>query len=188
MTKLFKTLLGLWVTNPSLPIGNRVFELLSRFIWQLPQTLVGLLAAMGTIVFKKTKSVQYSYGCTIIKVNGKWGAFTLGSFIIGDEGLSIAPSNSLFQHEYGHYLQSQSRGPLYIFKYAIPSLLDVAKDKTNHYKHPVEQDANKRAKRYWDKTIGTAPDFNFDGWNYSSNPILTYSTLSKKISKKNLPQ
>ena len=41
---------------------------------------------------------------------GNWGAFTSGSFIMGSRELEANPHNSLFQHEYGHYLQSQAFG------------------------------------------------------------------------------
>lgn len=32
----------------------------------------------------------------------KWGAFTLGNYIMGDRGLQASPYNPTFQHESGH--------------------------------------------------------------------------------------
>jgi hypothetical protein len=68
----------------------------------------------------------------------------LGSYINGHRGLQADPNNSLFQHEYGHYLQSQNSGPFYLQRYALPSLID-AMGYSNHNYHAVEQDSNIRA-------------------------------------------
>ena len=56
-----------------------------------------------------------------------WGAFTSGSFINGERGLYADPNNTLFQHEYGHYLQSQSMGWGYLPRVGIPSLMSAMK-------------------------------------------------------------
>ena len=50
----------------------------------------------------------------------------------GNRGLYADPHNRLFQHEYGHYLQSQSMGPAF---------------------QPFEQDANRRAFLYFNKNV-----------------------------------
>ncbi len=102
------------------------------------------------------KSVSYYDGATAIEhYTNKWGAFTLGSFINGEEGLQADPNNSLFQHEYGHYLQSQSVGPFYLQRYGIPSFIDAMGD-SNHDLHATEQDANIRAFKYFMEHV---PDF-----------------------------
>lgn len=62
--------------------------------------------------------------------------------------LTANPDNSLFQHEYGHYLQSQSYGLYYLQRYAIPSLIDAA-GSSDHKQHAAEQDANIRAYMYF---------------------------------------
>lgn len=75
------------------------------------------------------------------------------------------PNNPYFQHEYGHYIQSQSSGWFYLSKYAIPSLLS----KGDHDLHPVEQDANIRALKYFHKNIS-----GYSGWQFGYNPIEDY--------------
>ena len=103
------------------------------------------------------------------------GAITLGSYIIGDQSIEVDPSNSLFQHEYGHYLQSQSSGPLYLFHYGIPSGCDaLVNDYWDHTKHFSEQDANRRSVRFFSKY----KDLKWD-WYY--NPI--YDSKGNKIRK-----
>lgn len=90
-------------------------QILSRFTWELPQTLFGHLGSQTENLFEGVKSVSYYGGATAVETySAKWGGFTLGSFIIGHRGLHADPNNSLFQHEYGHYLQSRASGPLYL--------------------------------------------------------------------------
>jgi hypothetical protein len=90
----------------------------------------------------------------------------------------------------GHYLQSQSSGWAYLFKYGIPSVIDFHKNKGKtanyldrngnvkiigkHSIHDAEIDANKRAAQYFSKK-GVLYYNDYDGWNYESkNP--TYSS------------
>ena len=97
-----------------------------------------------------------------MKTNGKWGGITLGSYIIGDNTIEAHPDNPLFQHEYGHYLQSQSMGWAYLPRVGIPSVLSSG----THDYHPVEQDANARAIQYFYKQTNGTVD-----WKFDINPI-----------------
>ena len=97
----------------------------------------------------------------------------MGSYIVGDRTIAADPNNALFQHEYGHYLQSQRSGYTYLFKYAIPSLVSAASNSYwGHNAHWTEQDANIRAKAYWRKTIP-----GYSGWSHRNNPIQTGSKI-----------
>lgn len=101
----------------------------------------------------------------------------MGSFILGNRGIKADPYNSLFQHEYGHYLQSRSYGLGYISKFALPSLFDTFSSSTDHNLHPIEQDANARAFRYFDENVdgfyktGEEYDKGERGWNFRNNPL-----------------
>lgn len=150
-------------------------QILSRFFWERPQLTLGHLIGSVQNTFYGVKSVSYYGGATAIEAySAGWGAFTLGSFIYGSRGIKASPSNSLFQHEYGHYLQSQASGFLYLQRYGIPSLVDAASD-TDHSYHKVEQDANARALMYFAKN---EPNYLTNGkplgWNFSINPIREY--------------
>lgn len=95
-------------------------------------------------------SVKHLHGATIVSTAESDGtAFTSGSYIIGGPELKAKNSNGLFQHEYGHYLQSQVYGPLYMMKVAIPSMGSKNQVGSPHYSNPVEQDANIRAFNYF---------------------------------------
>lgn len=93
---------------------------------------------------------------------------TLGSFINGDNNLEADANNYLFQHEYGHYIQSQATGPFYIQRYGIPSFFNCLGEKKHDY-HPAEQDANIRALKYFKKNL--KDDFK---WEFLLNPINNY--------------
>jgi len=79
-----------------------------------------------------------------------WGGIAQGTYINGDNSIDADANNPLFQHEHGHYLQSQSMGLAYYSRIAIPSV----RSKGDHDFHPVEQDANRRAFLYFNKKVG----------------------------------
>ena len=84
------------------------YQILSRFTYELPQTIVGYLVSQGSNMIGDVQSVSYYDGATIVQHwSDNWGAFTIGSYINGDKNIRADPYNYLFQHEYGHYLQSQ---------------------------------------------------------------------------------
>ena len=167
---------GLFVTDPNKSFMGQCWEVASRFLWQTPQTLAGFALsqfanASEWLGFTNggIQSISYLYGATAVTYNvGGWGAITLGSFINGDNQLRADPCNHLFQHEYGHYIQSQNFGIFYLSRYGIPSGLNCLGDK-NHDYHPAEQDANIRAFKYFNKNID-----NYTGWRFRENPILSY--------------
>ncbi len=152
-------------------------QIISRFTWEYPQTFLGHIAGSIQNTCYGVKSVSYYDGATAIEYYKEdWGAFTLGSFINGERGLQADPNNSLFQHEYGHYLQSQEMGWAYISRVAIPSLMSAKKDNDNHDYQPFEQDANRRAFLYFNKHVkGFYKTYNERkenrGWNFYNNPL-----------------
>jgi hypothetical protein len=148
-------------------------QLLSRFTWEFPQTMLGYITNGALVSSHSVKNVSYWGGATAVETYSEdWGGFTLGNYITGNRGLQADPNNTLFQHEYGHYLQSQASGPRYLTKYAIPSLHDATFGAENtHYAHPTEQDANARALAYFEKKY---PGFAENGWNHSENTIIGY--------------
>lgn len=146
-------------------------QIASRFLGEFTQTALGYLIGNLANFYGFVRSISYYGGATVIEhtIDG-WGAFTLGSFINGSRDISADPyHDSLFQHEYGHYLQSQSVGPIYLYGYAIPSLIDDAIHHGPKHDHfAIEQDANKRALKFY---MNHDPLFRYEYWNFSFNPI-----------------
>jgi hypothetical protein len=142
------------------------YQIISRFTWELPQTIVGFTGAHGTNMIGTVKSVKYYDGATVLRTKGHWGAITIGSYIIGDNSIRAKINNPLFMHEYGHYLQSQSSGWFYLPRYGIPSFWNAATHGPNqHRKFSVEKDANLRAYSYFRTKRG------FEGWDFYTHPI-----------------
>ena len=172
---------GLFNTDKNLSWENQLHQLLSRFSGELTQTLMGFICAHAMNTFRikgGIEEVDYLHGATVVSGNieNNFNPFTLGSYIIGPKELDAQNDNSTFQHEYGHYLQSQDLGPLYLMKVGIPSA--GSKKGSSHYKNPTEQDANIRAFKYfvnyYPDTFDTYDSFGkYSGsWDSDSNPIL----------------
>jgi hypothetical protein len=163
---------GLFTSDSNKSGWGQVWEVVSRFIWQLPQTLVGYTFAQVSNYAGQVDNVDYYGGATVISGNywgqGNGAAVTMGSYITGGRNLTADPNTSLFQHEYGHYIQSQRVGWGYLVSHGIPSLRSAAKDEPN-YDHDdfwTEQDANKKAYEYFYSKMDN--DLN---WHFVNNPI-----------------
>lgn len=156
-------------------------QILSRFYWEWPQTYLGKAISQIQNTLLAVRNVDSYGGATVVETYAqRWGAFTLGSFIYGSRGIEANPGNDLFQHEYGHYLQSRASGLFYLQRYAIPSLVDAAGGSIHKY-HPVEQDANIRAYQYFMKHVpgfnrmDSNKEFGHGHWYKKYNPINGYN-------------
>lgn len=155
---------GLFVGSPK--------QIFSRLTWENFQTFGGLVASGYNTVFHDVDRVEYFGGATYVinktdNADGTTG-FTLGSYIniktnqvIPKDGDNFAPYNDdVYAHEYGHYIQSQKSGFMYLSKYGIPSLVDYLSNKgekvfyhhvsiEKHHTYWAEIDADKRAADYF---------------------------------------
>ena len=162
-----KILIGLFIPTKLFQPQIKIIQIFSRFTWEIPQTLLALLVFVFLFFSLRISSIIFSHGAVIIKTKGKFGGFTLSNFIIGDGEIEGNPSQRLFQHEFGHVLQSLKSGPIYLIKYGLPSLISAYRNKgAVHAKHPVEQDANVQAKTFWDTNYQHTYL-----WNEKYNPI-----------------
>jgi len=146
---------GLFATDENKTSLGRAFELTSRFIWQLPQTVVGY--GFGDIqnMFGAVNNVTSRYGVTAI--DSDWlnaSAVTLGNYITGSRGFTANWRDHLFVHEYGHYVQSQIYGSIYLFGIGIPSALDLLFDNLNHDNRWYEAEASRMGGQYFDRFNG----------------------------------
>ena len=170
--------IGLFNMDPNRGVARSVWDLFTRFTWQIEQTLVGFLSAQTMNTFHiagGVENVSFLHGTTVVSTKKTWGdqAFTISNFIMGGSNLEAANDNYLFQHEFGHYLQSKRLGPFYFSHVGLPSL----GSKGEHSHNKAEQDANRRAFKY---LIHYYPEdfdkYKDDGqyggkWHYDSHPI-----------------
>ena len=136
---------------------GETFQGISRFSWEVIQTAVGNSVAQFSNIVGKISSVQYFGGATFSRSTWNGGSISLGHNILLQDNddqanITVGPGGYTFMHEYGHYLQSQSNGFSYLFKYGIPSAF-----KNREW---TERDANFRAAGYFN---------NFNGYNWREN-------------------
>ncbi len=117
---------GLVYTDSNKSIGGQIWELFSRFTWQLPQTLAGYTFVSGANAFRQVNDVTHKAGVTAVDMglpDGK--AITIGNYSSGPKGYKADWQDHLFVHEYGHYIQSQQYGLVYIPVIGLPSLFSA---------------------------------------------------------------
>lgn len=166
---------------PTIVDDNFVIEIMSSEIKQEDMTY-SLFSVNGQVVF---------YGNFGKSISGE-RAITLGSFIVGNRHTEADPHNTTFQHEYGHYLQSQEMGLGYMFGVGIPSFISAIKGDGHRYKS-FERDANWKAFIYFNKHVDdfyTSPEdweeqraklkLHPFGWDFIKNPLVKEGTGSKE--------
>lgn len=158
---------GLFVTDPNKSFWGRAFELFSRFTFQAPQTAIGFIYAQQSNMIGDVKNVSHLYGTTILTTGWMKGgkAVTMGIFITGGRHLDASAGNYLFQHEYGHYLQSQRLGFAYLPVVGFPSLYNTISG-SDHNHRSYEMNANYLAFKYFNENV---TDFYKTGDNYSNS-------------------
>jgi hypothetical protein len=134
------------------------WQIVSRFTFEINQTLVGLGYSHIRNISGNIDRVDYFGGATVVDNSngkGRWGA-TLGSYINTSRIKEINENNQLLMHEFGHTLQSRRMGNFYLTKVALPSLSSatISGNKKLNHDHDFtwfEIDANIQAYNYLEK-------------------------------------
>lgn len=179
---------GLFVTDPNKSFWGRAWELLSRFTFQKFQTTVGFLFTSSANMINHVNSVDYLYGATVVSCGWFSGteAMTLSNYISGNRNISADVTNPIFQHEYGHYIQSQKIGPAYLWAVGMPSIMSADGTGTHKYRS-FEMNANYLAFCYFNKNV---PSFytsrayynkyygktDYKGWDFENSPLNAQGT------------
>ena len=167
---------GLFLTDANRSATGRLFQLLSRFTWELPQTWLGWsysvlrafagkvdrVEAFGGITFVTRKDYKYGMGVSLGTFVDLWA----GSWMQG-EGERYILGNQICMHEFGHTADSRRFGWLYLFIIGLPSLMN-ALGKGDHNVFWTETRANRHAKRYFGKYYSIA-------WNETGYPTENYA-------------
>ncbi|NDW18126.1 hypothetical protein D0T53_04240 [Dysgonomonas sp. 216] len=168
-------------------------QIISRFTWELPQTLVGNSWSHARNIAGYVDQVKYYNGATFVinDNSSNYDGVTLGNYInmnIRDEytkdvfepswnGGKFTPvADDMMMHEYGHYLQSQMLGLLYLPTVGAPSLLNRigwigTSDKNYFY---TEKWANDMAYDYFARP--SIPK-GFKEWNFNKYPVNNPSNI-----------
>ena len=167
---------GLFRTDANKATWGRVWQFLSRFTWELPQTLSGWLFTsvralagqvdrvdvLGGITFATKTGYAYDMGVSLGTFVDLW----MGNTICGEDE-SFVCGDPLCMHEFGHTADSRRFGWLYLPVIGLPSLLS-ANGHGDHNRFWTEIRANSHAKRYFSRYYQIA-------WNDQSYPTKNYS-------------
>ena len=160
---------GLFLTDPNKSDGGRAWEFISRLTWQLPQTLLGDIYVSTANAFGKVNNVTHGYGVTAVD-KGTGGAVTLGFYSAGSEGYTADWKNHKFVHEYGHYIQSQYFGLVFLPVIGGPSIMSAGiSTDTQHRSRWFEANASRLGANYFDKYYGAEAEGYYVGSPYHFN-------------------
>lgn len=101
------------------------------FIFEFPQNLIGFIAFL---VFSKLRKCSYDtyQDAYIVHVAGSWGAIALSKYIFVANNFH---TTDIVKHEYGHRIQSQLLGVLFVPIIGFPSLIWASCFKRYRKKH-----------------------------------------------------
>lgn len=123
---------------------NRAF----RFLWQMPQNLIGFIMSRFCCRWVTAKTLCGKYIKIYYMKNLFRSGISLGDFILLDIIYETLQPESLIttvSHEYGHGIQSKILGPLYFLVIGIPSILG------NLYAKCMRKDSKWYYSQLWEK-------------------------------------
>lgn len=131
---------------------QRIILLISRYTWEILQTLAGWIIVFGaSLFFKRTSKLgEEGYIAHFITVpfHRGYSAVSLsGTIIVFGNRKILENTNLMIQlvrfHEFGHTIQSRYLGPLYLFVIGLPSVISALT--IYHERMPWERWADKLA-------------------------------------------
>lgn len=166
--------MGLFKTDPNRNIWGRIWQLTSRFTWELPQTVVGYVWSDIRNMAGQVDRVDFYGGATFVtnENSSSHNGVSIGSYIninlptsINDDFGSYITKSPMYMHEYGHYIQSQYVGPKYFSFIGFPSLFQTIMNRGKYVEynnHRIQRSrtawmevwANKLAADYFMKAEG----------------------------------
>lgn len=126
-------------------IGNSILFFLS-FLWQLPQSLIGLFFLLYFWLMGDVKLISYKKLCFAFSSKYMAGGISLGNFAFVSN--YNATKTAVVMHEQeGHTVDSKIWGPLYLFIIGIPSIMWawLGDDNKCYYSFYTEKWANNHA-------------------------------------------
>ncbi len=122
----FKRTENAWNIDKGMFQGN-VGQIINKWTWGLFNSLVGNITAHYYNIAGKVDKVTHMDGMLALSGPSPGNsAFTIGHYSFGPRGYRADWRDHLFVHEYGHYIQSQILGPIYLKNIALPSLISAA--------------------------------------------------------------
>jgi len=151
-------------------IQGSTLQVVNKWTWNKHLTWWGHDIAQLLNMTGLVNDVTHLDGVAALSVTGMSGAFTYGHFIYGPKKFKADWRDHLFVHEYGHYVQAQRMGLLYIPVVAYPSVINYALDKihflgdTHHRLRWYEVHASRLGAKHFDRHYGRGAD----GYQYKN--------------------
>lgn len=160
----WKVLSNSWKIDTGMFRGN-AWQIFKKWTWGFPNSFIGNFTANALNAFWLVDKVTYLDGMAAIaapKAVKGGGAFTIGYTSVGPKNYTADWRDHLFVHEYGHYIQSQHFGPLYLNVIATKSLMSAwftsKASKMSHSERWFEVDASALGAKHFDKKYGTGAE------------------------------
>lgn len=166
--KAWKIDKGMWRTDKNEPWYDQVYSVIRRWTHEFLQSFAGLCFSHASNMFDEVEVSYYNEATVVDRTyaKGLWGV-TLGSYInIGTYNVDI------IRHEYGHVIQSQHLGPLYLPAIGLPSLIGCGVAEISNHSHDdewYETWANNLSYQYLSKY--DADGLRDNPWNYEDYPM-----------------
>jgi hypothetical protein len=122
---------------------NAVEFYLSGFMWEIPQNIIGFIAASFIIFSGNYIDMRIVKEIIVLRLPFCFGAVTLGCVIIADKNFTPKIKDPVMRHEYGHYLQSKIYGPFYFLIVGLPSLFSAFIKPSLHRQRWFEREADR---------------------------------------------
>lgn len=152
-------------------------QIINNLTWGSVTNSLGNLVSHGYNLAGQVDGVTHLAGATAIETKRSGTeAFALGSYLNGPKGFEANWRDHLFVHEYGHYVQSQWFGPLFVPVIATTSLastLEVGGE--DHRTRWFEVHASRMGAKYFDKHYGSGAD----GYVQNSVDYFDYESFSR---------
>lgn len=171
-----------WRIDVGMFRGN-FMQIVNKWTWGFSLSFYGNRLAHGLNMIGRVRNVTDLDGMLAldgVTING--AAFTIGHYSFGPKGYEATWQDHAFVHEYGHYMQGQLLGPLYMNLVSIPSLLSQKHIiPGNHYYRWYEIDASRRAAQYFDRKYGRG------NANYNSDKPEDFFDINSFVSDRHSP-
>jgi len=132
-------------------------QILNKWTWGAVNTLAGNFLGQELNRWGFVDNVTHLDGAVALSgVNSEGRAFTIGNYIFGPDNFKADWKDHLFVHEYGHYIQSQYFGALYLPIIATTSLASTQKiGGSDHSTRWFEVQASKMGAEHFDRLYGS---------------------------------
>lgn len=148
-----------WNIDKGMVQGN-FGQVLNKWTWSYPLSYIGNELANNLNMAGMVRNVTEMDGMLALSgITSGTAAFTIGHYSFGPDNYEATWKDHLFVHEYGHYIQGQAYGALFIPIIAGPSLMSAAGiGGPKHDLRWFEVDASRKGAEYFDKKYGRGND------------------------------